>query len=425
LLAFIEDKEELLTEAGAQDLGKPLFECWLGELVVVKAEIEYTLKHLKKWTRPRRVAAGLVQQPARAYVVQEPKGTVLIIGPWNYPAQLVLLPLMAAVSGGNSVVLKPSELAPHTSAVIAEWLPRYVDNEAIAVIEGGIEVSQALLSEPFDHIFFTGSTNIGRIVMQEAAKNLTPVTLELGGKSPCIIDYDVDLVAAARRVTWAKFFNAGQTCVSPDYILVDKRVAGQFVEEVKKCIRNFYGEDPQESPDFGRIINDRHFARVVGLMEGAGNILHGGSHDANSRYISPTVIGDVNLDAEIMQDEIFGPLMPIIPIQDLDDAVDQIKSRPKPLALYLFTKRRSAKRFILENTSSGGLAINDCMAHLAVPGLPFGGIGESGIGSYHGEAGFLTFTHAKSVLDKGTFPDPSLRYPPYTESNRRWARRLM
>jgi aldehyde dehydrogenase (NAD+) len=254
---------------------------------------------------------------------------------------------------------------------------------------------------------------------------LTPVTLELGGKSPCIVDREVDLTIAARRITWGKFFNAGQTCVAPDHILVHESVAGAFVEAVKKNIRDFYGEAPEESPDFTRIINDRHFARVSALMDESVQVLHGGDTDAETRYIAPTLLGEVREDAAVMREEIFGPLLPIIPIQDIDDALDQIASRPKPLALYLFSKNKNTKRYVLENTSSGGACINDCLTHLSVPDLPFGGVGPSGMGAYHGKATFDTFSHRKSVLDKGTFPDPALRYPPYTENNKKWARRLM
>lgn len=425
LKRLVEEKEDVFVEALAQDMGKPAFEAWIGELALLSGEVDHALKRLSSWTKGKKIRPGLVHQPARAYIRPEPLGTILIIGPWNYPVQLIFAPMIGAIAAGNTIAVKPSELAPHTSAALAEWIPRYLDPECITVFEGGIETSQALLAERFDHIFYTGGGNVGRIVMEAAAKHLTPVTLELGGKSPCIVDAQVDLEVAARRITWGKYFNAGQTCVAPDHVLVHQSIASAFTEAVKKNIRRSFGEAPEESPDYTRMINDRHFERVSGLMKDGVSILHGGDTNPDTRYIGPTVLGDVQPDAPVMQDEIFGPLMPIIPVQDIDEALDQINARPKPLALYVFSKRKRIRQHVIDNTSSGGVCLNDCLAHLSVPELPFGGVGPSGMGAYHGKASFETFSHMKSILDKGTFPDPALRYPPYTESNKKWARRLL
>jgi aldehyde dehydrogenase (NAD+) len=420
---LVERQDQLLTALSA-DLGKSRFEGWMAELGFVRKEIAHARAHLGRWTRPEKVRAPLVVQPGRATVVREPLGVVLIIGPWNYPLQLVLAPLVAALAAGNCVLVKPSEVAAAASAALAELLPRYLDAEAVAVVEGGVAETTAVLAERFDHIFYTGNGAVGRVVMAAAAKHLTPVTLELGGKSPTLVDASADLEVAARRIVWGKFFNAGQTCVAPDYVLVDRRVEERLLELMKRALLDFFGADPRRSKDFGRIVNARHHARLVGLL-GDGEIVAGGEHDAADRYLAPTLLRGVKPDSKIMADEIFGPILPVLPVGSMDEAVRFVNARPKPLALYVFTGKRGVAEDVLERTSSGGACVNDAVMHLAVPELPFGGVGDSGMGAYHGRAGFETFSHRKSVLSKPTAMDLPLRYPPYDERKQTWMKRLM
>jgi aldehyde dehydrogenase (NAD+) len=370
------------------------------------------------------VAAPVAVQPARARIVREPLGVVLVIAPWNYPVQLALVPLIGALAGGNCVVLKPSEVAPATSAVLARLIPRYLDPECVAVVEGGVPETTALLAERFDHVFYTGNGTVGRIVMEAAAKHLTPVTLELGGKSPCLVDSEVDLDVAARRIVWGKFFNAGQTCVAPDYALVPAALEKPLLERMKQVLVDFYGADPEKSPDFGRIVNGRHHARLTALL-GAGEVVVGGRHDAASRYLAPTILRAVPPDAPVMQNEIFGPILPVLTVRDLDEAIAFVNAREKPLALYVFTRDRRAAKRVLAETSSGAVTVNDCITHMVPHGLPFGGVGPSGMGAYHGPHSFHTFTHAKAVLDRATFVDPPVRYPPYTPAKHKWIKRLL
>jgi aldehyde dehydrogenase (NAD+) len=321
------------------------------------------------------------------------------------------------------VVLKPSEVAPASSAVLAELVPRYLDRECVQVVEGGVAETTELLSQQWDHIFYTGNGTVGRIVMQAAARHLTPVTLELGGKSPAIVDAEVDLEVAARRITWAKFFNAGQTCVAPDYVLVHPSQEQPLLSAIKSTLREFYGDDPKKSADYGRIVNDRHHTRLVRLL-GAGEVVTGGQHDAAQRYLAPTVLRNVPADAPVMADEIFGPILPVLTVPDVNAAIRFVTARDKPLALYVFSKNSAHIDQILESTTSGGACVNDAVTHLVPPDLPFGGVGGSGMGAYHGRAGFDTFTHRKSVLHKGTLVDPALRYPPYTDTKFKWVKRL-
>jgi aldehyde dehydrogenase (NAD+) len=423
LQAMIEENEEAFNEALHADLGKSGFEARMTETGTVLAEIGHTLSHLKAWMRPDKVSTPLSNQPGHSQVVHEPLGVVLIIAPWNYPVNLVLTPLIGAIAAGNCAAIKPSEVSARTSGLLARLIPAYLDPDAFAVFEGGADVSTALLEQRFDHIFFTGSEAIGKIVMTAAAKHLTPVTLELGGKSPCIIHDDCDLATAARRVAWGKFLNAGQTCIAPDYILVQEGVADAFVQQLGKVTGEFFGDDPKTSPDYPRIINERHFDRVSGLISG-GDIAMGGETDRSEKYIAPTVLTGVQPEAAVMREEIFGPVLPVMTYRTIDDAIRFITSRPKPLALYLFAKSGDIQREVIERTSSGGACINDVVMHLAVPDLPFGGVGASGMGAYHGRASFDTFSHARAVLTKSEHFDVPLRYPPFSERKLTWLKRL-
>ena len=399
LMTMIEENESTINEALQADLGKSGFEARMTETGTVLSEIEHTLSKLKGWMKPKKVSTPLSNQPGHSRVVYEPLGVALIISPWNYPVNLTLMPLIGAIAAGNCAAIKPSEVSANTSKLLASLIPAYLDTEAFDVFEGGADVSTELLEQRFDHIFFTGSEGIGRIVMTAAAKHLTPVTLELGGKSPCIIAADSDLALAARRVAWGKFLNAGQTCIAPDYVMVDETVAQKFVAEMKGAIEAFFGKDPKTSPDYPRIISHRHFDRVKGLITG-GTAATGGESDRESRYIAPTLLTDVHRDADVMREEIFGPVLPVMTYDVLDEAISFITSRPKPLALYVFSGSSEIQNEVIERTSSGGACINDVVMHLAVPELPFGGVGTSGMGAYHGRTSFDTFSHARAVLTK-------------------------
>lgn len=424
LARMITEQEAAIVEALQQDLGKPAAESFLTETGFVQAEIAHTLRHLRRWMRPRRMRVSLSNLPGRARIVPDPKGVVLIMAPWNYPFQLAISPLVGALAAGNCAVIKPSELAPATAALLARIVPDYLPQNVVQVVTGGPDTAAALLARRFDHIFFTGSTHIGKTVMQAAAQHLTPVTLELGGKSPCILAPDTDLRVAARRIAWGKFLNAGQTCVAPDYILTTPGMADPLARAIQTAVTGFFGPDPQTSPDYGRIIHDRHFDRLVGLLDG-GRVVMGGTADRSGRYIAPTVLRDVDLHAPLMREEIFGPLLPIIEVPDMDSAIRFVADRPKPLALYLFTKDRALRRAVTTGTSSGALCINDVVAHLAEPDLPFGGVGDSGIGAYHGVASFETFSHHKPVLTKPEWGEPPLRYAPYTPRKMGLLRRIL
>lgn len=408
--AVLDHKDEIISAVQA-DLNKPIFESYLTEIGVVK-EIDYAIKNLKKWSKPKKVATPLDQLPGTAFIYPEPLGVVLIIAPWNYPFQLTISPLVGAIAAGNCAIVKPSEISQNTSQIIAKILQKTFNSEYIAVVEGGVETSQELLQQKFDHIFFTGGTAIGKIVMEAAAKNLTPVTLELGGKSPCIIDSDINIEYTARRIAWGKFINAGQTCIAPDYLLVNQKIKQPLLDSIKNCIQEFYGDDPEKSPDFGRIINQKQFNRLVKLLN-TGDVIAGGKTNPDTCYIAPTLIDNVSLDAPIMQEEIFGPILPVIEYNHLEEAISIINNQPKPLALYFFSKNKEYQQQVLQKTSSGGVCINDTIMHIGVTELPFGGVGNSGIGSYHGKASFDTFSHQKSVLKKSFLVDIKVRYAPY------------
>lgn len=423
LRRLLEEREAEALAALRADLGKPTLEAYASEIGLCKAELDHTIKHLRSWARPEKVSTPLANQPAKSYVLREPRGVVLVIGPWNYPLQLVIAPLAAALAAGNTVLLKPSEVSAHTSALVARWF-RDELSDVVAVVEGGVAETTALLEQRFDHIFFTGSLGVGKVVMAAAAKHLTPVTLELGGKSPCIVDRDVDLDVAARRIAWGKWWNAGQTCVAPDYVLVQKDVEPRLLEKLHATLEAFYGTDPKTSADYGRIINERHHRRLVRFLAD-GAVVAGGQHDEADRYIAPTILRDPKLDAPVMQEEIFGPILPVLAWERPEDAIAFVNERPHPLALYVFSKDRAFSDRVLRETSSGGACVNDTIAHLSIPDLPFGGVGDSGFGAYHGRAGFEAFSHRKSVLDKATWIDPNLRYPPYGEGRLAWVKRLI
>lgn len=399
-----------IIDAVKQDLGRPEFEGYFE--VGVISELDYVIKHVHRWVMPRKVSLPLNQLPGSAWVQPDPLGVALIIGPWNYPFQLIISPLMGAIAAGNCAIVKPSELAPATSSVLAKLVADTLDPAHVAVVEGGVDTAQALLAEKFDHIFFTGGERVGKIVMQAAAQHLTPVTLELGGKSPCIVDADVNLEVAARRIMWGKYLNAGQTCVAPDYLLVDERVKDDLVTALQQRLQDCYGDNPAQSPDYSRIVNERQFDRLVGLLD-QGHVLAGGEHDRGDRYIAPTLIDGIGWDAPIMQEEIFGPILPILTYRDLGEAIAAINQRPKPLALYLFTRDRRVQAQVLAQTTAGSVGINDVILQIAVWDMPFGGVGSSGIGGYHGRYSFDTFSHLKSVLKKPFWMDLDWRYPPY------------
>src|SRR6478609_3805254 len=421
------EREDDLLAALRHDLGKPAVEGHVTDIAFVRAEIADTLRHLDAWLKPERVKVPVKQQPGRGQIHHDPLGTVLIIGPWNYPVQLVLAPLVGAIAGGNTAAIKPSEVAAHTSRALARLLPRYLDPSAYVVVEGGIPETTALLEQRWDHIFYTGNGIVGRVVMAAAAKHLTPVTLELGGKSPVIVDASANLDVAARRIVWGKYTNAGQTCIAPDYVLVDKRVEAPLLARMTDAVRDFYGADPRASGALGRIVNERHFDRIARLAdaEGAGEVVIGGDRDRTTRYYAPTALRNTDPSAPIMQEEIFGPVLPTLPVDDLDDAIGFVTARDKPLALYVFAEDEAARDEVIDRTTSGGVCVNATLFHIAVPGLPFGGVGQSGMGAYHGRASFETFSHAKSVLTKPTAVDPSIAYPPYRGLKAKLIRRLL
>ncbi len=424
LRRLLTEREEDVAGALEEDLGKSRTEAFLSEIAVVRAELDYALKHLDRWMAPEKVPVPGGLRPARAWTQARPLGVVLIIGPWNYPLQLVLAPLVGALAAGNAAVLKPSELAAATSRVLARLVPQYLDPSAVAVVEGGVEASTDLLAQPFDHVFYTGGERVGKIVMKAAAEHLTPVTLELGGKSPAVV-VGGNLRAAARRIAYGKFMNAAQTCVAPDYVLTTPAAAPALAAELANAVRDFYGEDPSTSGDYGRIINEHHFDRLVGLLDG-GTVVSGGRYERTVRYIEPTILRDVDPESALMQEEIFGPLLPILEVEDLDEAIRFIGARPHPLAAYLFSDSDEHLRVFTEQVQAGGLAHNVCTIQLAVPGLPFGGVGASGTGSYHGPQSFATFSHLQSVFSKPTGMDTlRLAYPPFGPIKRKLLRKLL
>ncbi|KAM4899428.1 aldehyde dehydrogenase family 3 member B1-like isoform 2-T2 [Sylvia borin] len=413
---FLDDKKQEILEATASDLGKPPFEAELSEIFLCKNELHETLNNLSHWMKDEHVDKNLAMQLDSAFIRKDPYGVVLIIAPWNYPIHLCLVPLIGAIAAGNCVLVKPSEVSKKTERIVAEALPSYLDKDCFAVVTGGVSETTRLLENKFDFIFFTGSPAVGRIVMTAAAKHLTPVTLELGGKNPCYVSDTCDVTNVARRVAWGRFFNAGQTCIAPDYMLCTIEMQEKLIPALRKAVDDFYGPNPRESPDFGRIVSDKQFQRVQRLL-GSGRVVIGGQTDEAERYIAPTVLVDVQPSDPIMQEEIFGPILPIVVIANMDEAIDFINSRERPLALYAFSSDDKVVNQVLERTSSGGFCGNDTLTHVTLTSLPFGGIGNSGLGMHHGKFSFDTFSHHRGCLKRGMGWEPlnAPRYPPYSQ----------
>jgi len=421
LKRLLVDREHDIVEAVKADLGRNDFDAWFGDVAPPLGDIEYALKHLKSWMKPQRRKVPLMQMPAKARIQYEPLGVVLVIGPWNYPVNLSLGPVVAALAAGNCVVLKPSEVAPRTSALIAELLPAYLDTDAVAVVEGDGAVTQELLALGFDLAFFTGGTEIGRKIMAGAANTLTPVVLELGGKSPVFVTQDADLDVTARRIAWVKLLNSGQTCIAPDYLLVHESVRDDLVAKIRTSLAEMSAEDTGGRP----IVNQRQFDRLRGyLAVTKGTVVAGGDVDDAERTITPAILVDPDLDEPAMTEEIFGPILPVATYSDLDEAIRFVNSRPKPLGLYVFSRNRKVADRIVEQIPAGGAVINHCAIHYLLPSLPFGGVGASGMGSYHGEWGFYAFSHRKSVAVKPFKPDLRIVYPPYSEKTQKLLRRM-
>ncbi|MAP53490.1 aldehyde dehydrogenase [Altibacter sp.] len=414
--------EQQLNEAIFKDFKKSPIENYITELALLLKEIKDIKNNLHYWARKKRVATNLANFPAASYLYPEPLGVCLVIGAWNYPYQLSFAPVIAAIAAGNTVVLKPSELPSHTSSLMATLVKDHFDPAFFTVVEGGVEATTELLDQKFDKIFFTGSTKVGKIVYKAAAKNLTPVTLEMGGKSPAIIMKDAHLKMTVKRLIWAKFLNSGQTCIAPDYVMIEESIEEEFLKLAKEEILS--AKYAFENDNYVQIINESNFDRLVGLLD-PDKIYYGGKTDKDNRYIQPTLMFNVTFEDAVMQEEIFGPLLPVIVFDKLDHAIDKIRSLPKPLSCYIFTRNKQTERKLLKELSFGGGAINEALMHISNPHLPFGGVGNSGIGNYHGEAGFEAFSHYKSILKKPTWLELPLKYPPYSSSKFRWLKRLM
>lgn len=414
LKRVIKKYEDEILEALKKDLNKSFFEGYETEVGIVLEEINYTLKHLNKWAKVKRVKTPIFHFPATSYIYQEAYGKVLIMSPWNYPFQLTIAPLVGAIAAGNRVVVKPSEYSNNTAEIIEKILKEVFSQDEVKVVKGGRAVNQDLLKQKYDYIFFTGSPAVGKIVMESAAKHLTPVTLELGGKSPCIVDSSAKVKMAAKRIAWGKFLNAGQTCVAPDYLLVHQDVKAELVKEMIGYIKEFYGNSPIDNPDYPKIINKKHFDRINGLIRSE-KIITGGNCNEQAMKIAPTILDHITWQSPIMQEEIFGPVLPVMEFDDLNQVVEMMGNHPKPLALYFFTSSKENEKKILSNISFGGGCINDTIIHLSNSNLPFGGVGNSGMGQYHGKASFNTFSHPKSIIKKSNLIDIYLRYPPFKD----------
>eukprot|EP01080_Neovahlkampfia_damariscottae_P008986 gene8986-1085_t len=418
LKKMMEENEEEFKKALGKDLRVPEI-IMLNEIILSSVnEIDSAISNLSSWMEPVKGSLPIAHQPASAHIHSEPFGLVLLISPWNYPVSLIIKPLIGIISGGNSCIIKPSEVSENTCKVFSKLLPKYLDNGFYKCIEGGPKETTSLLKNKFDYILYTGNTFVGKIIMEAAAKHLTPVTLELGGKSPCIVLKDCDIDVTAKRIAWGKFFNCGQTCIAVDYILAEKSIEEKLYSKIVENIEAFYGKNAKESNAYSRIINKRHTERLSKLLPK--DIAYGGDVDADDHYLSPTILRNVKKEDEVMKDEIFGPILPIIPIESFKEAVDFINERPKPLALYLFTTNEKAQNQIVQATSSGAVSINEVLMHFTIGSLPFGGVGDSGMGAYGGKFSFDTFTHKKGVLNKSTKVDPKLRYPPYTKASLAW-----
>lgn len=414
LKRVLKANETALYEAIFKDFGKSEFETYLSELSVLYHEIKIFIKKIKKWNKPKRVSTGFTNFPAKSYIIPEPLGVTLVIGAWNYPYYLSLLPAVSAMAAGNTVILKPSEIPTRTSAIMAKLINENFPEEVFHVVEGGVDETTELLRYRFDKIFFTGSTAVGKIIYQAAAKHLTPVTLELGGKSPTFVMADADIKMSAKRIVWAKYLNAGQTCVAPDYILVEKSIESPFLEALRAEIETNYQIEDQNIENYSKIVNTKNLDRLSALID-QDKLYCGGNVFKEQRQISPTILKDISFDDEVMQDEIFGPILPVLTFSDLDEAIKQVKARPKPLSCYVYSKNRRLINKILSELSFGGGAVNDSVMQLSNSNLPFGGVGFSGMGSYHGKAGFDTFSHFKSILDKPFWLEPPVKYAPYSK----------
>lgn len=419
----IVDHEKDIVNALNKDLGKSEFESYSTEIGMVLSEISYALKHIDNWTKVEKVKTPMTNFKSKSYIYPEPYGNVLIISPWNYPFQLTLLPLVGAVAAGNTAIIKPSSSSIHTSKIMEKIINENFPEEFIHVLDVESKESRKVLDEKFDYIFYTGSPSVGKMVMKKAAENLTPITLELGGKSPCIVDKEGDLELFAKRITWGKLLNSGQTCVAPDYLYVHKDIKEEFIKYLIKYIEEFYGKDMENNEDYVRIINEKHFNRLNNLID-RDKVIYGGNSDLEKLYIEPTIMDNVNWNDKVMAEEIFGPIFPILEYDSIVEVIEEIKKRPRPLALYIFSTNEKIIDKVINNISFGGGCINDTIMHLTNPNMPFGGIGNSGMGSYHGKYSFDTFTHYKSISNKSLSPDIEMRYPPY-KGNLKWVKRFM
>ncbi|XP_008154457.2 aldehyde dehydrogenase family 3 member A2 isoform X4 [Eptesicus fuscus] len=423
LRRMVQERERDILAAIASDLSKSELNAYSQEVITILGEVDLVLEQLPEWITATPAKKNLLTMMDEAYVQPEPLGVVLIIGAWNYPFVLTMQPLIGAIAAGNAVIIKPSELSENTAKILAKLLPQYLDQDLYVVVNGGVDETTELLKQRFDHILYTGNTAVGKIVMAAAAKHLTPVTLELGGKSPCYIDRDCDLDVACRRIAWGKYMNCGQTCIAPDYILCEPSLQSQIVQKIKETVKEFYGENIKESPDYERIVNLRHFKRLLSLLEGQ-KIAFGGETDEATCYIAPTVLTDVDPETKVMQEEIFGPILPIVPVKNADEAITFINEREKPLALYVFSHNSKLVRRMIDCTSSGGVTANDVIMHFTLSSLPFGGVGSSGMGAYHGKHSFDTFSHQRPCLLKSLKRESAnkLRYPPNSQSKVDWAK---
>ncbi|XP_040919289.1 aldehyde dehydrogenase family 3 member B1 [Toxotes jaculatrix] len=425
LLSMIKDNEEQILNALHKDLAKPKFEAILSEIDIVINELHHAIANFKSWMQLEYVSKNLATKLDNCFVRREPLGVVLIIGPWNYPLQLLILPMVGAIAAGNCAIIKPSEVSAATDSLMAELIPKYLSQDCYAVVRGGAEETKALLQNRFDHIFYTGSQTVARSILQAASVHLTPVTLELGGKCPCFIYGRVNIEAAARRLVWAKFFNSGQSCVAPDYVLCSPAAQEALLPALRAALEDFYGKEPQTCPDLSRIVSSRHWTRLMDLLgKSSGKVVIGGESNEEDKYIAPTVVVDVAEDDALMEEEIFGPILPILTVDSLEKGIDLINRKEKPLALYVFSDESSVVNTVLEKTSSGGFCSNDGIVHMTLPSLPFGGVGASGWGSYHGRWGFETFSHRRACMLRGWALERlnSLRYPPYSEDKLSWLR---
>ncbi|XP_074888981.1 aldehyde dehydrogenase family 3 member A2-like [Buteo buteo] len=423
---MVQEKEEEILAAIKADLHKSGHNAYSHEILGVLGELALAMDKLPSWAAPQPVKKNLLTMRDEAYICLEPLGVVLIVGTWNYPFVLIAQPLIGAIAAGNAVVVKPSEISENTAQLVADLLPQYLDRELYPVVTGGTAEMTALLTQRFDHILYTGNSTVGKIVMAAAAKHLTPVTLELGGKNPCYVDKDCDLAVACRRITWGKYMNSGQTCIAPDYIICDPSIQSKVVENIKAILQEFYGEDVKSSPDYERIINKRHFKRILGLLEGQ-KIAHGGEADEASCFIAPTILTDVSPESKVMEEEIFGPVLPILTVKSVDEAIEFINRREKPLALYVFSNDKKLIKRVISETSSGGVTGNDVIMHSVLSTLPFGGVGNSGMGAYHGKHSFETFSHRRACLIKDLKMEGmnNFRYPPSSQKKVDWAKFLL